>query len=104
MIDANSFETVAVMEASRLRKRSRNRRRARSISDSLFILSSHVGMVSALGQVAEVFPRTFFSIPDLRQDDDDTPVLVILCKIAHTARKYRPGIAGTGQSLSGNRL
>src|ERR1700719_3532052 len=53
VIDANSFETVAVMEASRLRKRSRNRRRARSISDSLFILSSHVGMVSALGQVAE---------------------------------------------------
>src|SRR6266852_4454754 len=33
VIDANSFETEAVMEASRLRKRSRNRRRARSISD-----------------------------------------------------------------------
>src|SRR6266478_9452244 len=33
VIDANSFETVAVMGASRLRKRSRNRRRARSISD-----------------------------------------------------------------------
>jgi len=34
VIAANSFETEAVMEASRLRKRSRNRRRARSISDT----------------------------------------------------------------------
>jgi len=34
VIDANSFETVAVMEATRLRKRSRNRRRARSIKRS----------------------------------------------------------------------
>jgi hypothetical protein len=34
VIDANSFKTVAVMEATRLRKRSRKRRRARSISDS----------------------------------------------------------------------
>jgi hypothetical protein len=33
VIDANSFEAEAVMEASRLRKRLRNRRRARSISD-----------------------------------------------------------------------
>src|SRR5229473_1414297 len=38
VIDANSFETEAVMEASRLRKRSRNRRRARSISDLPFFL------------------------------------------------------------------
>ena len=47
VIDANNFETVAVMEASRLRKRSRNRRRARSISDppSFFQFSPHVGMV-----------------------------------------------------------
>jgi hypothetical protein len=33
VIDANSFEMEAVTKASRLRKRSRNRRRARSISD-----------------------------------------------------------------------
>jgi hypothetical protein len=39
VIDANSFETEAVMEASRLRKRSRNRRRARSISDPPYVLS-----------------------------------------------------------------
>ncbi len=40
--DANSLETVAVIEASRLRKRSRNRRKARSISDPpFFFLPMH---------------------------------------------------------------
>jgi hypothetical protein len=107
VIDANSFETVAVMEATRLRKRSRNRRRARSIKRSTFILSPHVDMGSrfgASGRSALEGALRSSPIPDLRQDDDDMPALVILCKIAHTARKYRHRIAGTGQSLLGNPL
>lgn len=104
VIDANSCETEAVIEARRLRKRSRNRRRTRSIKRSTFILFPHVDRGSRVGASGRILLRILFPIPDLRQDNDDTPVLVILCKIAHTARKYRLGTAGTGQSLLGIRF
>jgi len=90
VIDANSFETEAVMEASRLRKRSRNRRRARSISDPpSFFLPKDVRFAAS-----EALLRKFSLFSISAKLDDDTPVLIILSKIAHTARKYRPRHSG----------
>ena len=65
VIAANSFETEAVMEATRLRRRSRNRRRARSISDPpSFFLPCKGPAFGASGRSAleDVFPQDLFLI------------------------------------------
>jgi hypothetical protein len=86
--DADSFEMDAWMAASRLRKRSRNRRKARSISDppSFFLPMHEWFAIGRLGRSAleEVF---LSSSLHLCPTDDDTTGLVILCKIAHTCTK-----------------
>jgi len=50
---ANSVETEAEMEASRLRKRSRNRRKSGSINDPPSFFPPNVRMVPALRPLAE---------------------------------------------------
>jgi len=70
---------------------------------STLVLSPHKRMIryeaSGRSALEEVLP-----FPHLRQTDDDTPGLVILCKIAHTCTKVaRPVMAATGQSALANR-
>jgi len=97
--DANCFETDAVMEASRLRKRSRNRRKTCSISDppSFFLPMHGWSRYEASGRSAleEGLPLSCISAKLTMTCQGS----LVLCKIAHSCTKgVSPRLAETGQS------